>query len=340
MLDKETIRFIISVSVLFLIGWVLLQGMLLFFQSFVGALILYTLFQPMNKRLYSKYKLPKTLSAVVTIIVIMALIIVPVMIIMTSLVDQANTAFNSISLLEKQYGNYVIPEIFTPGEVVTVKSLIREASGIGSNFLSRFILNTFSGAANVIAGVTLLFFLLYFMFYSDKKLPELAKSLLPFSKKNTDEFLTGFKDVTYATVISSGVIAVIQGVLITLAFGLAGLKNPIFWGFVGMFLSFLPIVGPPFIWVPATTLLFFSGQTGPAIIVLVIGIFLSTIDNFVRPILSKKFAKIHPVMTVIGVFIGLPLFGVIGLILGPLLLMYFFLALKIVKEDFKIRDGR
>jgi len=134
--------------------------------------------------------------------------------------------------------------------------------------------------------------------------------------------------------VVSGIIAVIQGGLITIAFLIFGIKGAFFWGFVSAVLSFFPIIGPIIVWVPASIIEFASNNVKAGVGILIFGIIISSIDNFIRPFLQKKIGRMHPLTTLIGIFIGVPLLGLIGIIIGPLIISYAILTLKMFKEEY------
>jgi predicted PurR-regulated permease PerM len=101
-----------------------------------------------------------------------------------------------------------------------------------------------------------------------------------------------------------------------------------------MFISFLPVVGAPTLCIPASILLMMSGHNVKGILLLAYGLlFIGNVDNVLRMIINKRIANTHPIISVVGVFIGLPLFGILGLVFGPVLLSYFLLLLEIYETN-------
>jgi Predicted permease len=101
-------------------------------------------------------------------------------------------------------------------------------------------------------------------------------------------------------------------------------------------LAFVPLLGPPLIFVPAAIYAFTQGDNFAAIGLLVYGfVVVINIDNILRLIIAKKVGDIHPIITVVGVIIGIPLFGVMGLVYGPLLLSYFLITVRIYEANKK-----
>ena len=139
------------------------------------------------------------------------------------------------------------------------------------------------------------------------------EEIIPFNEKNSKKLTKEFRDITYTTIFSTGIIALIQGSLITITFLVFGVERAFLWGFIAAILSFFPIIGPPLIWIPATIIKFISKNYFAGVGILAMGIFLSNIDNFLRPYLQSKIGRIHPLTTLIGIFIGVPLFGLLGI---------------------------
>lgn len=184
----------------------------------------------------------------------------------------------------------------------------------------------------------LLFFILYYLIIYYDNFKKLILTALPFSKKNNKIIIKKFKSVTYSTIIGTFFIAIIQGGLLALNFYLLGIPNALFWGFVTAILSFLPIVGAPIIWGPAVIILMLSGSIGEGVALLIAGILISTIDNILRPIINEKYGSIHPLISIIGIYIGISQFGVMGLFIGPLLVAYLILFWELYREEYFVKD--
>ena len=132
-----------------------------------------------------------------------------------------------------------------------------------------------------------------------------------------------------------------QGLAGFLCYWIIGLDKAGFWGVITGFTSFIPLVGTGLVWVPVAVYMFFTGHTWQGIFTLLYGaLILGTLDNVVRFILAKRMADVHPIITVLGVILGLQYFGFLGLIFGPLLISYFLILLKIYYVEFQRPIGR
>jgi len=141
---------------------------------------------------------------------------------------------------------------------------------------------------------------------------------------------------TFSNSVGIPSIAVVQGLAGFLGYWIIGLNEPGFWGVITGFTSFIPVVGTGIVWVPVAGYMFITGHTWQGIFMILYGaLVMGMLDNVVRFVLAKKMADVHPIITILGVILGLQYFGFLGLIFGPLLISYFFILLKIYYVEFQ-----
>jgi predicted PurR-regulated permease PerM len=127
----------------------------------------------------------------------------------------------------------------------------------------------------------------------------------------------------------------VQGLLVGVAFWAAGLANAVFWGVVTIIVAILPVVGSGLIWGPGAAALALAGRPGPAIALAIWGVFVvGNVDNVIRPFVFRRWARIHPFITVIGAFAGINWFGLLGLLIGPLAISYFFELIRMYRAEY------
>jgi predicted PurR-regulated permease PerM len=161
------------------------------------------------------------------------------------------------------------------------------------------------------------------------------RPFIPFSDENVERLRVRFRDVTNSTVIGVLMVAAIQGALMGGMFLVLGLPNAAFWGVVTALLSILPLVGSGLIWVPACTALGFDGRWGAAIVLAVWGFaVVGSADNVIRPVVYRRWANIHPFVTLIGAFAGIRWFGLLGILVGPLAVSYFFALIEMYSQEY------
>ena len=190
-------------------------------------------------------------------------------------------------------------------------------------------------ASRVVLNLTISCFGLYYLLLRPGETWAAVLPYIPFSASNTELLRQRFRDVTASTLIGTGLSAVLHGVLMSLAFRLAGLPNAPLWGVVTMVFSILPVLGSGLVWGPAAIWLLLDHRPGPAVVLALWGIFvIGNIDYVIRPMVSRRWAKIHPLITLIGALLGVPYLGLLGLLIGPLAVSYFFELISIYREEY------
>jgi len=131
------------------------------------------------------------------------------------------------------------------------------------------------------------------------------------------------------------VVAALQGALLGIAFWIAGLPNGLFWSVVTMALAILPVVGSGMVWGPAAVVLIMQGRPAAGVLLIVWGVVVvGSVDNFIRPLIYRRFSAIHPLITLVGAIGGVSYFGLLGLLIGPLALSYFFELIRMYREEY------
>lgn len=222
---------------------------------------------------------------------------------------------------EKLKQPHLINDIFLKAQTVAVS--------VFSSVLGR--------VGTVLLEVSIMYFLLYFMFANYRVFENALMKYSPLSKSNSIRFGKEIENMTYSNVLGQGFIAFVQGTLLTIGFYIFHIQDAIFWGTITIFLSFLPVVGAPLIFVPAAIIQISNGDTFSGVGILIWGFVLITnIDNVLRFFISKKFADTHPIIVIVGVIIGIPIFGILGLVYGPLLISSFIILANIYATNREI----
>jgi predicted PurR-regulated permease PerM len=183
--------------------------------------------------------------------------------------------------------------------------------------------------------LTIAFFGLYYLLLAPQSAWRQVQPFIPFSRHSAELLRTRFRDVTISTLIGTGLTATVQGVLVGLAFSVAGIPNALFWGVVTIVLAILPVVGSGLVWGPGVLALALEGQYGRAIALALWGVIVvGNVDNVIRPLVFRRWAQIHPFITIIGAFAGIQYFGLLGLLIGPLAISYFFELIRMYRAEY------
>ena len=323
-------RNIIILIIILVLGAVILYAMKGIFGAILGTMVMYTLFRNLNIFLIERLKWPKSLSSVVVIILSIFIIVLPFVGIGTMLVNKA---------IELQKNPAWINDIINAinsfaGDKLGKPDFLKEQIEASAAYFGGMLTTVLGGAANAFLEISVMYFLLYFLFVNYKGFESSIIHYLPFDDANATVFGEELKNITYSNIIGQTFIAIVQGICLAIGFYIFGVKDGIFWGVICAILSFIPLLGPPLIFVPAAVILLSQGATWQGVGLLVWGFGLViNIDNVLRLIIAKKVGDIHPIITIVGVIIGIPLFGIMGLVYGPLLLAYFLIAVKIYKAN-------
>jgi predicted PurR-regulated permease PerM len=192
---------------------------------------------------------------------------------------------------------------------------------------------------NTVTTVAIMYFVLYFMLISSKKMEAGVYHWMPVKQENVVRIRKDLNNMVISNAIGIPVIALLQGVVGLLGYVLIGVDEPVFWFVVTTITAMLPVVGAALAYVPLSLLLFANGDNTRGLLILVYGLFIVGLsDNAFRFWFNKKFGDIHPLITVFGVIIGVSVFGFIGLIFGPILISLFLLLVKIYASEYGDRS--
>src|SRR6266513_3324081 len=190
-------------------------------------------------------------------------------------------------------------------------------------------------ATRLALNLTISLFGLFFLLLSPRETWSAVQPYIPFSAKNTEKLRARFRDVTTSTIIGTGLTAAIQGALVGVGFWMTGLSNALFWSVVTMVFAILPVVGSGLVWGPGAIALALGKNYGAAIGLALWGVILvGNVDYVIRPMVFRRWAHIHPLITLVGALAGVPYFGILGLLIGPLALSYFFELIKMYGEEY------
>jgi predicted PurR-regulated permease PerM len=194
----------------------------------------------------------------------------------------------------------------------------------------------FLGALGTVIGFVLMMFILFFAIRDAGKVFRALRELVPLDDQDKARLFEHLASVTRALVYGTGVTALVQGVMVGAGFAVVGLPSPVVFGVLAALAALIPLAGTPVVWVPAVVALGMQGRWTAAIILLVWGGFITTMDNFLRPWLVSGKAEIGALTVFIGVLGGVGAFGPIGIVLGPLVLA---LAIALVRFALESRDA-
>jgi predicted PurR-regulated permease PerM len=201
--------------------------------------------------------------------------------------------------------------------------------------LSNFIPSLLNDTGQLLANLAIMLFMLYYMLVHGKEMEQYMDRIIPLRQGNIDVLAAETKRLVRASALGIPIISLIQGITATIGYVIFHLDNYVIWGFLTGVFAFFPVVGTMIVWVPLVLFLYAAGDTWNATGLLFYSLIVTgNIDYLSRITLLKRMGNVHPVVTVLGVIVGLGLFGFIGLIFGPLLVNYIILLFRIYMQEF------
>jgi predicted PurR-regulated permease PerM len=212
---------------------------------------------------------------------------------------------------------------------------IAALSGDFASWVSRQALSLFGDATFAAVNMLIAFFGLYFVLLAGRAPWDFVGRYLPFSPQTAERLRVRFHDVTRATVLGISATALLQGGIVCISFVLLGLSHPLLWATVTGIASVLPILGSSLVWGPGVIVLLVDQRYSAAAALAAIGfVIASNVDNVVRPMIFRRVSHIHPLTTIVGAFAGMRYFGLLGVLLGPLALVYFLELVQAFEQEY------
>ncbi|MEW5915837.1 MAG: AI-2E family transporter [Gemmatimonadota bacterium] len=295
----------------------------------LSAAVLYVITKPIYARLVKWLRL-RHLAAVLTLLAAMLGLVLPLVMLVGMVVDQAPQALQAArdAALADRLATLQIGTFHVGAEIA-------KASGTITQWLSRQAVDVLGGAARATLTLLIAFFGLYYLLLSATETWERFRGYLPFSPSSADDLRDRFFNVTYATLIGTFFVALAQGAIIGTGFGIVGIPGAVFWGVMAGFASILPVIGSGLVWVPGVAILLFQQRFGSAIALAAISILAAgNVDNIIRAIVYRRVSNIHPMITLVGAFAGVKYFGLLGVLLGPLAIEYFLELVRLYQKDY------
>ena len=340
---EKTAKIILALLTILLLTIIIAYATLPYLNYFLGAVILYIIFRPLYHVFVRKVRVKKQFSAVLVIIISICVVLIPLYFLLSIIISEIqqlllNQAFIITSIRsEHQFFTQYLSDLGIPTDVLQ-KQIEGRIIGIGSeavNYTSKFLLGSIQILSQESLGLLIMYFLFYYLLIGeDSTFIHKIYATIPFNEKNTSTLLGEFKRIVRTTIISSGAVALFQGAILTITFLIVKIQGAFLWGSIATLLAFVPVFGSTLVWVPAAIIQFLLEDYTAGIAILAAGIFVSIVDSFLRPIIQKKVGEIHPFLSLIGIIIGVSLFGLMGIIIGPLLLSYFILTLEMFTKEY------
>ena len=192
------------------------------------------------------------------------------------------------------------------------ETAVRSVASIGSGVVL--------GALGTLVGFFFMLFLLFFFLRDGTRMFDRLQRLIPVPEEHREQLFAHLASVARGVFYGIGLTAICQGIMVGIAFAIAGMPSPVVFGVLAGVLALLPAGGAAIVWIPAVLYLAAAGSWGMAVFMLVAGVITSTADNILRPVLVSRYAPVSAFMVFVGVVGGIAAFGAIGIVVGPVFL--------------------
>lgn len=313
---------------IFVLGAGLIYTIWPYFSGLLGAPVLVVIFGGLHRKL--SRSIGPSAAALVVIALSFFLILLPIVGAVTLLANEAAGWARSLTdsdLLNRLRGLEFMG--------VQVGEEIKKFSSSLLSFVGGSALGIVGTGARLLIQFTITFFGLYYLLMDPAGSKALLESFIPFSADNRAILLERFRNVTVSMLVGTFAVAIGQGTIMGVAFWSLGLPSPAFWGVVTIILSILPLVGAGLVWIPGAIYLMTQGRPAAAVVLALVGlVVVGNVDTVIRPFVFNRYAKLHPFITIIGAFAFVPSMGLLGLLVGPLAISYFFELVRMYRAEY------
>ena len=336
------VTLLIVLAIALYLCWRMVQP---FVNVILWATVLAVVFYPLHRRIRERIGSPGG-AAIASTLLVVVLILLPASFITIAVVRElAGAADNLQAGMLKMSNASTIPGLgwvlertrdYVAIDPADAQKFVAERLQTWGEALAASALVVVGGAVGAVVQMVLVVFTLFYIFRDGENIRHSVYDILPLRRIQMHDISIRTRDVIAATIYGVLVISAIQGTLGFLIFWALGLPSPLLWGVVMFFLSMIPMAGAFLVWVPAAIYLALTGAYMKALILVIWGILvIGSIDNFLSPRLVGRRARLHELLIFFSVLGGLEVFGILGLVLGPVIVAITLALIEMVRQAFK-----
>jgi len=299
-----------------------------FFYPIFWAAIIAGIFYPVFKKINSTFKY-SNISSLATILIVLVIIIIPVTLLSSLILKESVNIYDSlasnqgpiVSTVKNVFSwvqnNPITDKLNLDEQQVTAK--LTEIAKTITDFIFTAAKNLTQNSLTFLIMFIIMIYTLFFFLKDGEKLLKKLMRIFPLGDKHEVIMYKKFTSTARAVLKGTLIVGAIQGFLGGLLFYVVGIEGALIWGVIMMLLSVVPSLGSYIIWLPAALIMFVLGNIWQGVLVVIFGaLVISTIDNFLRPILVGKDTQMHPLLILFSTLGGLLFFGISGFIIGPI----------------------
>jgi predicted PurR-regulated permease PerM len=335
--DQSFLLLLLGATLAF--GWIIQP----FYEAILWAVVAAVVFAPLNREMLRLMHGRPNLAAAVTVLLIVAIVILPLALIAASLAQEASNLYAGIQSGEYDFAGYVqrvfdalpswvigLLERFRLANLTALRETLASGLMKGGQALAPQALTIGMNTFDFMIGLAIMLYLLFFLLRDGKALAGAIKAAIPLRGDQKTALFSRFADVVRATVKGGILVAIAQGALGGVAFWFLGIHGALLWAVLMAFLSLLPAVGAALVWVPVAIYLLATGAIWQGVGLILYGVLvIGLVDNFLRPFLVGKETKLPDYLILISTLGGIEVFGLNGFLIGPLIAAIFIVTWEI-----------
>lgn len=319
------------IFLIILLGWLIFKEMATYLSGVLGAITLFVLMRKWQGYLVKKRKWNPGVAAGLLMTASFLVILLPIAGLVLMLTSKISKAVEN--------SGKVIDILKTELSSLEARFGMDLASSIDTSSITEWVSNNLQGLVgstfNIFIAIGIMYFMLYYMLTNRRTFRESLLEYIPLSDKNLKLIGKDSVDLVKSNAIGIPLVALLQGAVALIGFLILGVEDPFFWFAIVTVGSMIPFVGTALGVIPVCIILYAAGDVWQSIVLALYGIIVvGSTDNLFRLVIQKRLADVHPLVTIIGVIVGVPLFGFIGLIFGPIVVSIFLLIVKIYKHEY------
>ncbi|MDB5876530.1 MAG: family transporter [Ramlibacter sp.] len=338
-LENQTFLLLLALVTL-AFGWILAP----YYGAILWAVVLAVIFTPLNRRLQGWLGGRPNLAAAMTVLIVLAMVILPLALITASLLQEASGfyarmksgEFNLAGTLQVMFN--ALPgwatgllNRFGLTDMAAVRDSLAAGALKGGQVLAPQALSLGMNTFDFIVALGIMLYLLFFLLRDGRALAERIRQAIPLRADHKASLFGRFADVVRATVKGSILVAIAQGALGGLAFWFLDIEAPLLWAVLMTFTALLPAIGAGLVWLPVAIYLLATGAVWQGVGLIVYGVVvIGLVDNLLRPFLIGKETKLPDYLVLISTVGGSQVFGLNGFVIGPLIAAMFMVTWEIL----------
>ncbi len=318
-----------------------------FFIPIIIAAVFAGLLHPLYIKIYNVLWKKAYLASFITCFAVILVGLIPSLLILQSVIHQMQefyqTALPWFRDFLQSWQDYPVVQHFKNSNVgnwlineVDWKSFGNNLSRSAASLATTVANKTYTGVFGIVANLVIIFFTLFYFFVDGERIVRIIRYLLPLKEKYQDMAISSFTLISKAIIKGTIIIGLLVGFASAITLLIFGVKTWLFWGFVVVIISIIPLLGSSMVMVPAGVIKILTGHLWQGIgILLVTFVVIVNIDNVIRPRIVGSSARMHDLLVFFSTIGGLSVFGVWGFVIGPIIAALFLTILNIYSEEFR-----